>query len=391
MRNSVLAMVVFGAMLLIVISCAADLVEGQNPGECEDGADNDEDGLFDCADPDCIPAPACAGDDDDTIADDDDTIADDDDTDPGDDDTDHGDDDSAGPDDDDDSSGPDPGDDDDTANPGEWQAAGDCTDGLDNDGDGLTDCQDPDCGDDNPECDEGDDDDSAGDDDDSGPGELDCDNTLDDDSDGLADCDDSDCAADPNCQTPSAEICDNTLDDDLDTYIDCLDSDCTAAPACGGSGSVFAGSEVGTATCTIGSGTTNCVLALGNPVQGGQNEISPADIDQIGVLVNTTHGAVGELTFSVTGSDTQTFELVTAGQVSGTDFVDTMFVDNMSCNGTCPSISQGSPPYTGDHSPEGFLSGWNGANINGDWTLNVTNTGSTTSGSVTWAIWAVYQ
>ena len=51
--------------------------EGDDPGECEDAADNDIDGLFDCADPDCVGAPACAGDDDgwgddDTFGDDDD-------------------------------------------------------------------------------------------------------------------------------------------------------------------------------------------------------------------------------------------------------------------------------------------------------------------------------
>jgi hypothetical protein len=36
-----------------------DLYEGDEPGECLDGADNDQDGLFDCDDPDCSGAPAC--------------------------------------------------------------------------------------------------------------------------------------------------------------------------------------------------------------------------------------------------------------------------------------------------------------------------------------------
>jgi len=142
MRNRVL-LSAFVALIAVQLSCSTVAIEGQNVGECTDGADNDEDGLFDCVDPDCIPAPACAGDDDD---DDDDTIApgDDDTNPPGDDDTDHGDDDSAGPG-DDDSAGPGDddsagsGDDDDTANPGEYQNPGDCSDGLDNDGDTLID------------------------------------------------------------------------------------------------------------------------------------------------------------------------------------------------------------------------------------------------------------
>lgn len=46
--------------------------EGDDPGECSDGADNDWDGLYDCDDPDCAGAPACQGDDDDLGDDDDD-------------------------------------------------------------------------------------------------------------------------------------------------------------------------------------------------------------------------------------------------------------------------------------------------------------------------------
>ena len=35
--------------------------EGRYPGECEDGADNDGDRLYDCDDPDCAGAPVCNG------------------------------------------------------------------------------------------------------------------------------------------------------------------------------------------------------------------------------------------------------------------------------------------------------------------------------------------
>ena len=55
-----------------------------------------------------------------------------------------------------------------------------------------------------------------------------CDNGLDDDADGLLDCDDSDCAGDPAC----GENCTNGIDDDLDGDTDCADADCAANPAC---------------------------------------------------------------------------------------------------------------------------------------------------------------
>ena len=60
-----------------------DDFEGDEPGECDDGADNDQDGLFDCDDPNCFGAPVCQDGDDD---DDDDSTGDDDDSTAGDDD-----------------------------------------------------------------------------------------------------------------------------------------------------------------------------------------------------------------------------------------------------------------------------------------------------------------
>ena len=78
-----------------------------------------------------------------------------------------------------------------------------CDDGWDNDGDSFVDCADTDC----PPC-----------------PEL-CDDGLDNDRDGLVDCDDPDCAGDPVCAGAS-EICNNSLDDDGDGLIDCDDPDC---------------------------------------------------------------------------------------------------------------------------------------------------------------------
>ena len=56
------------ALLAFQVGCNAGLEgtnarwEGQYPGECIDGADNDRDGLFDCDDPDCVDAPGCQSD-----------------------------------------------------------------------------------------------------------------------------------------------------------------------------------------------------------------------------------------------------------------------------------------------------------------------------------------
>ncbi|MEE2751650.1 MAG: putative metal-binding motif-containing protein [Myxococcota bacterium] len=62
---------------LCVIGCPAPLeeaeVEGDAPGECVNGADDDLDGLYDCDDPDCWNAPDCKDDEEDTDTDSDDT------------------------------------------------------------------------------------------------------------------------------------------------------------------------------------------------------------------------------------------------------------------------------------------------------------------------------
>ncbi len=93
--------------LLVAAGCSdqglsdAAAPEGPDHGNCADGADNDRDGLFDCADPDCASADDCAPVDDDDAIDDDDDEPEDDDITPDDDDSAvPDDDDSAGDDDD---------------------------------------------------------------------------------------------------------------------------------------------------------------------------------------------------------------------------------------------------------------------------------------------------
>ena len=67
--------------------------------------------------------------------------------------------------------------------------------------------------------------------------ETNCTDGLDDDGDTLVDCDDPDCAADPACAAPATETnCTDGLDDDGDTLVDCDDPDCSADPACAAPG-----------------------------------------------------------------------------------------------------------------------------------------------------------
>jgi hypothetical protein len=77
-----------------------------------------------------------------------------------------------------------------------------CSDGTDNDGDSLADCDDPDCT--------------------LGCPEADCANGWDDDGDGYADCQDPGCQGDPAC----SEICTDGWDNDGNGATDCDDWTC---------------------------------------------------------------------------------------------------------------------------------------------------------------------
>jgi len=86
-----------------------------------------------------------------------------------------------------------------------------CFNGIDDDGDGLTDCSDPDCSSD-PSC-----------------VDEDCNNNIDDDGDGYVDCDDTECWNESSCD---GEDCSNGIDDNLNGLIDCADPDCFGFPTC---------------------------------------------------------------------------------------------------------------------------------------------------------------
>ncbi len=131
-----------------------------------------------------------------------------------------------------------------------------CSDGVDNDCNGLTDCQDPSCAGipncgcvpdpGGEKCGNGKDDDCNGlidcqdpkcagtpgcgcTDSESGK----CDNGIDDDCDGLIDCDDFDCFYETVCTCKNhPEICDNGVDDNCDLRVDCADPQCTGFAAC---------------------------------------------------------------------------------------------------------------------------------------------------------------
>lgn len=97
-----------------------------------------------------------------------------------------------------------------------------CTDGTDNDCDGVADCFDPSCA--NAEV--------------CGcvpdPSGEDCSNGVDDDCNGWVDCNDPACVGTLACGCASSEqgLCQNGIDDDCDALFDCEDPECSNDPGC---------------------------------------------------------------------------------------------------------------------------------------------------------------
>ncbi len=126
----------------------------------------------------------------------------------------------------------------------------DCTDALDNDGDGVTDCDDDECAlhDTCPE--------------------RDCADALDNDGDGVTDCDDAPCAATPAC--PELD-CANDRDDNRDGATDCADLGCFEDGA-----------------CTAGFGGATCADAY--PLNRGSS-LGVADAGRVETRWGTVFGA----------------------------------------------------------------------------------------------------
>ncbi|MFT6629964.1 MAG: hypothetical protein ACJA1R_003247, partial [Flavobacteriales bacterium] len=128
-----------------------------------------------------------------------------------------------------------------------------CDDGVDNDADGATDCADPDC---------------------AALAiciESICDDGIDNDGDGDIDCADTNCIGSPLCGPQ--EVCGNLVDDDADDAIDCADPDCTDAPACNpvGAGTcespfafVGVGARLGDTTSATNDASGSCQTTNGN-------------------------------------------------------------------------------------------------------------------------------
>lgn len=209
-----------------LIDCQDETCQGSDKCRevaCDDGEDNNFDGLTDCEDPDCARIAPCGEQ-------------------------------RCGDGEDGDNDGLTDCDDDECAR-SSFCVERNCVDGEDSDNDGLTDCEDPDCVSSNV-C-----------------PELDCTNGEDDDANNLIDCEDFGCAGTEACPIVTEEVCDDGEDDDGDEATDCEDSDCALDPACNDP-------EVGCPDFELGA-VVGAPVFVGD-LTGASNDIPPGDCVGLG-------------------------------------------------------------------------------------------------------------
>ncbi|MFN7146152.1 MAG: hypothetical protein ACK4YP_20440, partial [Myxococcota bacterium] len=130
-----------------------------------------------------------------------------------------------------------------------------------------------------------------------------CDDEVDEDADGYLDCDDLDCLGHSACRPPET-VCSDGVDEDGDAAADCLDDDCAADPLCDASA---ADVHLGSARPATATGTT----------VGGGDDATPSCVASSAedVVYAWIAPMTDEWTFELTGSsfDTAIYLLTAEG------------------------------------------------------------------------------
>jgi subtilisin-like proprotein convertase family protein len=237
-----------------------------------------------------------------------------------------------------------------------------CHDAFDNDGDAHTDCTDSDCAT-TPLC----------------LIETNCTDHVDNDMDGLTDCADPGCfASSPGCQT-SESTCDDDIDNDGDGLVDCADPNCQvgvtcAVTACPAGQQTLMLTATGVPVAIPDSSTVGATANITVPTTGTVNRV----IATIGI----THTYVGDLSVGLVAPGETSPGVSLANRVgsSGDNFTDTIFSDSA---GTLITDIASMAPYTGPFKPDGTLSTLAGHALAGDWKLYAEDHAFSDTGNIT--------
>lgn len=153
---------------------------------------------------------------------------------------------------------------------------------------------------------------------------------------------------------------------------------------------VLDGTATFTTDGTFASADTPLALADASITADGvtSSTIAIADsgpVHELTVTLDISHADTSDLDIVLIAPDGTRVDLVTG--VSGSGFTGTTFDD-----AAATSITAGVSPFTGSFSPEGQLADFDGVEISGNWTLEITDTLLGTAGQLnSWSIAASYK
>jgi subtilisin-like proprotein convertase family protein len=187
---------------------------------------------------------------------------------------------------------------------------------------------------------------------------LACQNGIDDDADGLIDCQEPTCASTPSCPKPES-ACGDGIDNDADNLTDCDDSSCAWActalgTSCTGSNRIFAYSATNLPQTISPAGAVRIPAPIFASTGGS--------VVLAAVRFNATHDYDGDLSLVMSSTGTVYRTLTSSNGSDGEDYVDTVFIDSATT-----SITAGTAPFTGQFRPEDLLSAWIGQPALGVW------------------------
>jgi subtilisin-like proprotein convertase family protein len=200
-----------------------------------------------------------------------------------------------------------------------------------------------------------------------------CTNGLDDDGDGLSDC------ADPNCVgswlgcAPREHACSDTADDDGDGQVDCADSDCAwacTALACGGGQSlyVYNPTDLPESITTVGTPTLTSSITVPASITG--------TIASSAVRFSATHTWDSDITLDLASPMATLVDLTSGNGSSGDNYNNTVLVDT-----AATAVTAGTAPFAGTFRPEQPLAGFTAQPFAGTWTARLRDTANGDGGS----------
>jgi subtilisin-like proprotein convertase family protein len=204
-------------------------------------------------------------------------------------------------------------------------------------------------------------------------GPVACENRVDDDGDGLIDCQEAACSSSPSC--PAAErACGDGVDNDGNGTADCADPACgwacTALTACTGTNRIFAyrTREVPQVVSASSVGDYFAPIYVG----------APGTVVSAAVRFNATHTYDADLDLTMISPLGTARILSDDNGGDGDGYTNTVFIDS-----AATAITAGTALFTGSYRPEQPFSAWTSQQAAGLWSADLADDASGDGGNLT--------